>query len=596
MENDKSKQSPSELEKLRSPKHIKKRLRKLESASVKHAHRFIIRRWENVQEVRRHALSWLLLVAVLVGGIVLQTSATETSYRDRLPAEGGTYAEGILGQIDTLNPIFATTSAERSAANLMFSGLLKYDKAGHVIGDLAESWQRSKDGKRYTVKLKPNLRWHDGAPITSRDVTYTISSIKNADVGSPYYSGWRNVIVKSPDDQTITFNLPAAYAPFTQLMTIGIIPEHAFSGIAPTDIRNAPFDRDPVGSGPFRFSRLQLIDIDNGRVAVHMAANQNYHGGPVKLERFQLHAYDDREKLRNAFMSGEVNAAVDLSVGDIRQLDDSRPYEIIDTSVNNVALAIMKVSDGVTSDKNIRQALRLATDRQAIIDVLDGRVSLLETPIPPQLVVGIDKLKQPAFSTKKAEALFKKAGWKRGDDGKLAKGKQQLKITLATVRTGDYPRVLEEIAAQWSRLGITVETLLADPDDVQQNVLVPRAYDVLLYEFSVGGDPDEYVYWHSSQATSRGLNLANYRSAIVDDALDSARAQADPSLRDAKYITFAQQWLSDAPAIALYQPNLHYVTTPGVQSVNKTPLNEALARYYNVRYWSVNQTTQNRTP
>jgi peptide/nickel transport system substrate-binding protein len=596
MEDDDSKKSWDELKKLRSSKHIKKRLRKLESASVKHAHRFIVRRWENVQEVRRHALSWLFLLAILVGSIVVQTSANEIAYREPMDSSGGTYAEGILGQIDTLNPIFATTQAERSTSRLMFSGLLRYDKAGYVIGDLADSWQLSKDGERYTVKLKPHLRWHDGAPLTSRDVLFTINSIKNAEVGSPYYDSWTNIIVKAPDERTLTFDLPAPYAPFTQLLTIGIIPQHGFSGVAPESMRNAPFDRSPIGSGPFQFSRLQLIDISSGRVTLHMAANQNYHGGPVKLERFQLHAYGDTEQLQAAFTNGEVNAVADLTVKDVNQLGDNRPYVVVDAPLNNVTLAIMKTDSGVTKDKLVRQALRLATDSQTIIDALDGRVSSLDTPIPPSLVAGMNKLKQPAFSFKQAGQILDKAGWKLSGNGERVKNKKPLKLTVATARTGDYPLVLEELTKQWSRLGITVDPVLVEPSDVQQNVLVPRMYDVLVYELSVGGDPDEYAYWHSSQATTRGLNLANYRSDIVDDALDSARAQSDPALREAKYETFAKQWVSDVPAIALYQPSLHYVSSLSVRSVGGTPLNDTLSRYHDVRYWSVDQTVQNRTP
>ncbi|PLS80953.1 hypothetical protein CYG49_03405, partial [Candidatus Saccharibacteria bacterium] len=158
------------FEGLRSSKHVQRRLKKIESATLRHAHKFIFQRWKNVQEVRRHALAWLMLVGVLIGSLVLQSAAIQRSYQVVTAAESGTYAEGVLGQLDSLNPIFATTHPERSASKLLFSGLLSYDASGALKTDLAESWQVSEDGRQYTVVLKDDLKWQDGAPITSKDV------------------------------------------------------------------------------------------------------------------------------------------------------------------------------------------------------------------------------------------------------------------------------------------------------------------------------------------------------------------------------------------------------------------------------------------
>jgi peptide/nickel transport system substrate-binding protein len=175
-----------------------------------------------------------------------------------------------------------------------------------------------------------------------------------------------------------------------------------------------------------------------------------------------------------------------------------------------------------------------------------------------------------------------------------------LKLTVVTTKNNDFEKALEGVRDQWRSLGITVTTSIVDPTDpaqnVVQNVLQPRNYDVLLYQLTIGGDPDVYAYWHSSQA-SNGFNFSNYSNAVSDEALTSARSRVEPQLRNAKYLTFARQWLADAPAIGLFQATTQYVYS---KSVHALPEKEVLIspgdRYGDVLYWSVGDRLVQRTP
>ena len=150
-------------------------------------------------------------------------------------------------------------------------------------------------------------------------------------------------------------------------------------------------------------------------------------------------------------------------------------------------------------------------------------------------------------------------------------------------------------------LGIAIDTHVLDPNDVTQNVvqniLQPRNFDVLLYQYNIGADLDVYAYWHSSQVTQHGSNFSNYSNVISDEALTSARARVEPTLRNAKYITFAKQWLSDIPAIALYQPTAQYVTSNNVHSFdNLDILISPIDRYSDVLDWSAGSRSVYKTP
>ena len=195
-----------------------------------------------------------------------------------------------------------------------------------------------------------------------------------------------------------------------------------------------------------------------------------------------------------------------------------------------------------------------------------------------------------------AEQKLAASGWNLVNGTRVKDG-VPLQITMVAPKSGDYEDVVKVLAEQWKAIGVDVKTDLVSPSTIQQNVLVPRAYDVLVYELAIGSDPDVFAYWHSSQIGLFGFNLANYSSGISDDALSSARGRLDDTLRRAKYDAFTTQWLKDVPAIALYQPRLHYMADENVQTVmQKTYLSDAISRFRAVEYWTVNQDRVYNTP
>lgn len=578
---------------------LKKRFRKIEASTLKHGHTFIVQRWANILEVRRHAIAWIILVGLIITCVLWQAVYSSGAYSQPVAAEGGAFSEGMSGKLDTMNPIFATSLAERSAVRLIFSGLLRYDSKNNLSGDLAESWRNKDDGKRVIVTLKPNLYWHDGFPITAKDVVYTIDTIKNADVRSPLLSSWRNIKVRALSERMIEFNLPTVYAPFLHSLTLGILPEHQLDQIPAVELRNATFNRAPVGSGPFVFKDIKSLNGNEDHVVLNTDAYPKYHLGHTKLSKFYIHAFADEDQLRQSFLTDEINAAVDLSTQSIANLSEAEQANVDDSALYNGTYAFFKMSNPILKDMDVRKALRLATNRSEIISQLDNRVQSLNGPLIDSQLLPIKSkspLKQPGYNPRKAERLLDKAGWRKNAEGKRFKGKKPLQLTLVSIQSSDFPMVIEAMAEQWNEIGVDVQTRLVQSEDFQQNILTPRAYDVLVYELSIGRDPDVYAYWHSSQAGARGLNLSDYSSGIVDDALTSARTRLEPKLRDVKYKAFYKQWLSDAPAVALYQPTLHYISSPNASTLNGQSIVDAVDRYTEIRYWSSAVEAGRQTP
>jgi len=563
------------------------RLRRIERVSLRHAHKFIVRRFVNLREVRRRALGWLLLLAVLCAGTVWQASVSSQAYTASVASEGGVYTEGVFGAIDTVSPLFAATPAERSASRLLFANLLTYDQNNDLVGELVQNWQIDPTGKVYTIKLKANAKWQDGVPVTADDVVFTFNLIKDADTRSPLYASWRNIGVEKVDAVTVRFTLPVSYAGFLNSLVMGILPHHVLKGVHPTEMRTDGYNRSPkVANGPFQFQDLTSVDIDKNHYLVRMTANPSYVMGKPKLTGFQLHAYKDSEDMPAAFTSQEVAGLNNASLSQIGSLGNKSGYTRIDAPLYNGVYAFLKTDSPFFTDLRVRQALQSATDQESVLKLFNSEVEALRGPLLPGQIGYRTDVGQPGVNLERARQLLDAAGWTLGPNGKRQRSGEPLKLRVVTVNSGSYPTVAEEVMRQWAQIGVEFDSLVVKAEDVQQNIIIPRAYDVLIYEIAIGRDSDVYAYWHSSQASSVGLNLSNYKSPKVDDELDSARTRLDPALREAKYRLFVQQWVNEVPAIALYRPALAYVQNKNVETFTKRALVDATDRYYNVRFWA----------
>ncbi len=583
------------------PGKFSERARRAESATLKHAHQFIVARIHNAREVRRHIAIWLMGMGVLIGLATAQFFLYQMSYTTAAGVEGGTYAEGVRSDVATLNPLYVSTSGENAAARLMFSSLFSHDRTGAIQGDLAERYSVHDDGKRYRVTLKSTVFWHDNTRLTADDVVYTFELMKDPTARIAVSSNWANIEIKKIDERTVDFILPAVYAPFPSALTFYIVPKHILSTVSPSEVRDSNFSTRPVGSGPFSFNMRQDVDGRDAYTVVHMNRNAKYYDGAPKIERFQLHLYGSQDSLTRALRSRAVNAVSGLSTSSFRQFDGSEEYSARSEPVHSGVYALFNTRTSTTlGDSEIRKALQLGTDTKKAIAALPTEYTALDAPILPRQT-DLSGVEKPSIDTKRAESLLDAAGWKKGRDGKRFKDEQPLTLKVLSIKDADYEPVVANLAKQWRALGVEVVVQTVDTSDPTQNlastVLQPRDFDVLVHELYLGSDPDVYAYWHSSQATERGLNFSSYRNGISDDALSSARLRVEGDLRAEKYKSFVRQWYRDAPAIGLYQSQLTYIHTNKLTTFDsRANLVTGHDRYNDVIYWTAQQGTVYKTP
>jgi peptide/nickel transport system substrate-binding protein len=569
----------------------KKSARQFGQQADEHLEEFLIRRFDRLASVRRFVILWSMLFVLLFFGTVLQLRALGPHYQALTPAPGGIFSEGLVGNFTNANPIYVSGAADTSVSRLIFSGLFKYDNNNQLVGDLAKNLTLNEAQTRYTVNLKHDISWQDGQPFNADDVVFTYQTIQAVEAQSPLYSSWQGIKVGKKDNYTIYFDLSSPLGAFPYSLTNGIIPAHSFKGVKPVSMRTAPFNSKPVGTGPFEWKYVEVTgktEVDREQ-HISLAANNSYRDGRPKLDGFTLTTFSGDKNLIEAFNNKRINAISGLeSAQDIKQ---DKNIHVYDTPLTSAVMVFFNNSHPILSDVSTRRALVAGVDRTKIPSMLEYPVKPVDSPLLASQLGYDPTVTERAYSQNDANDLLDKAGWTKGTENRI-KGAQPLKLTLAAQDTPAYTQIAQYLQSEWNKIGVRVDVHYYGSDDLQKAVIPTHDYDILLYGISMGVDPDVFAYWDSSQASisSQGhLNLSEYKSKAADQALESARTRADANLRVTKYKAFLTAWTNDAPAMALYQPNMLYVSRGPVFNYERRESNSSADRFYNVNQWMIRQ-------
>jgi peptide/nickel transport system substrate-binding protein len=559
--------------------------------------KLLIRRFDRLASVRRFVLLWVGLFVVLVLAGIGQLRGLSAYYHVLRPVPGGLYNEGMIGTFTTANPLYATGTADAAVSRLVFSGLFKYDNNNNLVGDLAKDWTLSDNQTRYVVHLKKGIKWQDGKPFTADDVIFTYHTIQNSETQSPLYSSWKDITVTKQDAYTVNFDLPNPLSPFPYALTNGIIPAHLLKSIPPEQLRSAAFDTAPIGTGPFE---LKYIDV-SGNTAndrqqrIALQAYDQYWVGRPKLDGFSLTTFSDDQHLISAFEHKQLNAMSGLETLPPELANDSS-VQTYSTPLTSAVMAFFNNSMANLNDVNIRRALTISVDRSQLENLFGSPIKLVTGPLLTGQLGYDSSITEPNYNLTAANQSLDQDGWLRGAGGIRYKDGQPLSFTMSSQDTPQYSRVAQFLQQQWAKIGVKVVVHYYDAEDLQSIVIANHSYDILLYGINIGVDPDVFAYWDSSQASvsSQGhLNLSEYKSAVTDQALEAGRTRSDPSIRVLKYKAFLTAWTGDMPALALYQPDLLYITRGPVFNYQRKADNSELDQFYNVNQWEVRQQEQN---
>ncbi len=506
-----------------------------------------------------------------------------------LPRPGGEYVEAIVGQPQYINPVLAQNNdTDTDLVRLMYSGLLRFNEQEKIVPDLAESYEIGEDQKSYTIKLKPNLHWHDGEPLTANDVMFTIETIQDPATKSPLAASLKGVKAEQIDDRTIKFTIDEPFAPFLSSLTFGILPAHIWSDVASANLGLAEYNLRPVGSGPYQFASLQKNkagDIKSYTLSVY----PGYYGQKPYITKLTFKLYPDFESAIEALKSRAVEGVSFIPRTLKGKVADDTDINLQTLKLPQYTAVFLNQKNALLKDKVIRQALTMSIDKAAILQqVLGEDGTIANGPIPPGFLGYNADLKTQPLDIQAAKKLLDDNGWPFLAGQQVRKKKDtELRIKLTTVDQPEYVATANLLKQYWEAINIGVEVEVIPQSRIEREILRPRNFDALLYGELIGFDPDPFPFWHSSQSSSTGLNLSSYYNKQVDKLLQDARMTNNAKDREAKYIEFQNILAADIPAIFLFSPTYIHASSKQIKGITADRLIVPADRFNGVMDWYI---------
>ncbi len=358
-----------------------------------------------------------------------------------IPKKGGQYQEGKTGQPIFINPIISGNETDRDIASLIYSPL----------SDLISDYQLE-EGTNYLVKLKQNLLWSDGHPLTSDDIIFTLKTIKDPDAHSPLFQTWQGIVAERVSELQVRFILRNPYVFFgDNLRNLPIIPQHIFGKIPAANLKLSNYNLEPVGSGPYKYDRFAKRK-DGFITQYQLVVNENYSSKKPYIQKFVFKFYENEDDLISAFNRREIDGFGGLNPAKIKNLSLNHNIKSVAMS-NNYAIFFNQNINSNLKDKNVRLALAQAIDRKQIIQkVFNGEAMEASEPTETTSTPGLTAIRD-----------------------------KKLEFNLVVPKIDFLINTAEIIKEEWATIGVKLNLIVLNPDDIINQVIRSRDYEMILF-------------------------------------------------------------------------------------------------------------------
>ena len=514
--------------------------------------------------------TWLVFFCLTVtacspqapGGVPAGSGAAE-------PAHGDILVEGSIGDASNLIPLLTSDSTSHEIAGLVFNGLIKYDKDVHIVGDLAESWEISRDGLVITFHLRKGVRWHDGKPFTAHDVLYTYQVTVDPKTPTAYAGDFLKVKkAEVLDDHTFRATYDRPFAPALMSWSVGILPRHLLEG---RDITTSPLGRHPIGTGPYRFKEWVA-----GQKIV-LVSNPDYFEGRPYIDGYILRIIPDTATMFLELRANGIDRMGLTPLQFTRQTENNlfrenyRKYRYLSFAYTYMGY---NLKNPLFADKRVRQALAHAVNREEIIDgVLLGLGKPANGPYKPGTWAHNPNVRTYPHDPEKAKALLAEAGWRRTDGGFLEKDGKPFEFEIITNQGNEIrAKCAEIIQRRLAEIGIRVKIRVIEWAAFVNDFINKRKFDATILGWTIPMEPDLYDVWHSSKTGPQELNFVSFRNDEVDALIVRARETFDQPLRKRCYDRIQEILAEEQPYLFLYVPDALPILHARFRGVEVAPL------------------------
>ena len=482
---------------------------------------------------------------------------------------GGTLAISTGGDPDVLIPSLVSTVQAGQMVDLIYDRLAEIGDSLNAVNDggftprLADRWTWSPDSLSIAFHINPRAKWHDGQPVRSSDVRFTLESTRDSTLGTSVAALLTNIdSVSTPDSATAVFwfhrRTPQEFYDATYQMPI--MPEHIWKGIAPAAWRASDAAKHPIGSGQFRFVRW------TPRTAVEVAADTtNYRGAP-KLSRVIWSIAPDFATALTRFLSGETDFFEVLRPENISEV--AKHPNLRATTYHGLAYLFAQFNlrdplnhsrpHPIFGNRELRRALTMATDRATIVrNVYDTLALPAIGPTVRAYPTTDPNLSQIPFDLTRARQILDSLGWRvTGSDGMRSRNGRPLRFTLSVPSTSKV-RVRMAVLIQEQ---LRQAEVMVDVEQLDLPVLVEkerkRAFDAALGHWTIQPSPGSVrgSWGTAGSRASSGTNYGSYENPVFDAYVDSALTSFNPTASKSYFTKAYETIIQDAPAIWLAEP------------------------------------------
>ena len=535
----------------------------------------------------------IILLAGLVIGLLLLSEQTGFRLVSPVPARGGVYTEALVGKLQRLNPVLDYyNQADRDVDRLIFSSLIKFDAKGLPVADLASAWGISFDGLTYNFEIRENALWHDREPVTADDVAFTIDLMRDPSSVLPddLKTFWNEIEVNVLNAKTLQIKLNEPFAPLMDYLSFGVFPKHLLDGMAYTDIINSEFNLNPIGSGPYKFSRVLSEGAQIS--AVILNSNTDYYDKVPFLQEYVFKYYPDSASAFNAYLQGAVNGVSSLDKTILSEALRNPGLSVYSAVKPEIAMIIFNLNNsGVEffKDKNIRRALLMGLDRRGMINtMLHGQGVIADVPLLPNTWAFYANNPRVDQNIQQAGDLLKEAGFLVDQAGSGVRKKAGVDLSFSMVHPNDtyHTLIAEAIRADWAKIGVNVNLIAAPYDTLVLDYLQPLTYEAALIDlnYSRSPDPDPYPFWDKAEQTG-GQNYSQWENNVASQYLEEARVTKDLGERAKLYRNFQVIFTEELPALPLFYPVYNFGIDDSIQGVRVGPMFDQSDRFWNISDW-----------
>jgi peptide/nickel transport system substrate-binding protein len=453
---------------------------------------------------------------------------------------------GYGGSPDTVNPGTAVLTEAYTMFALVYDALYTYNFDGTYSLSLAESVDRSADGLTYTYKIRSGIKFHDGQPLTARDVAFTYN-LNKAHTEYPYMNPYTRYMesITAPDDTTVVIRLNTAIPNIeSQLVFQYVLPAHVWQahadGAAAVEFENEAM----IGSGPFK-----LLEYKQGEF-VRLGANKQHFSRPPKVDEVIFQTFANSDALVQAISTGQVDMITELPNTAAEKLGQTLNVKVVSAApfapavsdiIFNQATRESCPSESACTgnvalqDRQVRLALAHATNKQQLIDVvLQGKGTPGLTLIPNGLGMWFnDSLKDYEYDPAKANQILDDAGYEYKGDFRCAAvpcvyGDPPMNFRMYWPSdSADAPRMAELLAGMWKEIGVGLQPQAIDPDALTALCCPAFDFDIILWGWGSDPDPNMLLNVMRTESISTGSSETGYSNARYDALYDQQVVELD---------------------------------------------------------------------